>query len=581
MQAHTKQTIRIFWKTCLRYPIKLFVVVFFAILASLAATYAGVVQKQLIDALTNELSFAEIKGIIFHIYAILALMWLSWRIAGYTNANFQTAGKRDLYRKCFEYMHGHSASFFNGNFVGSLVRRINKYERAFEDITDQFFWNLIPTFFSLLLVLIVLWRTNTTIAAIFTIWTLVYLIFSYFYALRRMKYDMHQNELDSKATGFVADTISNQNNLKLFASLGFEQKSFWKLTDEWRKSLMKSWNVGITQEALQGVMMIGVDFIIIYISVKLWSEGKLTIGDIVMIQTFMGRIFDKLWEIGRNIRRLYQGIADANEMTEILLTPHEVVDVKEAKALRVKSGGISFHNVQFGYHRIRPVLNNFNLDINSGEKLALVGPSGGGKSTIVKLLLRFVDIQKGSITIDGQDIAHVTQDSLRKNVALVPQDPILFHRTLLENIRYGKPTATKAEIINAAKQSHCHEFISRLETGYDTYVGERGVKLSGGERQRVAIARAILKNAPILILDEATSSLDSESEQLIQDALHALMKNKTVIVIAHRLSTIMQMDRIVVIEKGKIKEQGKHGELLKMRQGTYQKLWHIQAGGFS
>jgi ATP-binding cassette subfamily B protein len=238
-------------------------------------------------------------------------------------------------------------------------------------------------------------------------------------------------------------------------------------------------------------------------------------------------------------------------------------------------------NVDFAYENSLPVLKKFNLKISPGEKAALIGPSGGGKSTIVKLLLRFTDIQNGQILIDGQNIAQVTQESLRANIALVPQEPILFHRSLLENIRYGKPKATEKEVIAAAKLAHAHEFISKVSEGYDTYVGERGIKLSGGERQRIAIARAILKNAPVLILDEATSSLDSESELYIQDALKKLMLGKTVIVIAHRLSTIMQMDRIIVLENGKVTEEGKHEELLKMEQGTYQKLWGIQAGGFA
>src|SRR6185503_5905380 len=224
-------------------------------------------------------------------------------------------------------------------------------------------------------------------------------------------------------------------------------------------------------------------------------------------------------------------------------------------------------------HSDKAIFKNFNFSINSGERVALVGPSGGGKSTIIKLLLRFHDISKGQIKIDGQDISQVTQESLRRSMAFVPQDPILFHRSLYENIRYGRPSASRDEVLQAAKLAHCHEFILNSRDKYDTLVGERGIKLSGGERQRVAIARAILKNAPILVLDEATSSLDSESEKLIQDALRNLMQNRTTIVIAHRLSTIMQMDRIVVIEKGKIVEQGKHEELVKARQGIYQKLW--------
>jgi ATP-binding cassette subfamily B protein len=263
------------------------------------------------------------------------------------------------------------------------------------------------------------------------------------------------------------------------------------------------------------------------------------------------------------------------------LTPHEIIDVKNANNLAVSQGEIEFKNVNFSYAKGVNILKHFHMVIKPREKIALIGPSGGGKSTIVKLLLRFYDLTSGQILVDKQNLAKVTQNSLREQIAFVPQDPILFHRSLLENIRYGNPLATDEAVIQASKLAHAHEFITGFRQGYQTLVGERGVKLSGGERQRVAIARAILKNAPILVLDEATSSLDSESEMYIQDALKTLMQNKTVIVIAHRLSTIMQMNRIIVIDNGQIIESGKHKELLKLKDGVYQKLWQIQAGGFT
>jgi ATP-binding cassette subfamily B protein len=267
-------------------------------------------------------------------------------------------------------------------------------------------------------------------------------------------------------------------------------------------------------------------------------------------------------------------------MTVTLNTPHEIEDIKNAKQLKVTEGVVAFEDVSFYYHETRKIFENLNFNIERNQKIALVGPSGSGKSTIIKLLLRMHDISAGKISVDGQNISKVTQDSLWKNISLVPQDPILFHRSLLENIRYGKPEATEEEVRQAARLAHCDEFISAFPEKYETHVGERGVKLSGGERQRVAIARAILRNAPILVLDEATSSLDSESESLIQDALNNLMKNKTVIVIAHRLSTIMKMDRIIVLESGKIVEEGTHEELVKKPKGLYKKLWKFQAGGF-
>jgi ABC-type multidrug transport system fused ATPase/permease subunit len=287
-----------------------------------------------------------------------------------------------------------------------------------------------------------------------------------------------------------------------------------------------------------------------------------------------------MWNFGNILRRMYEAFADATEMVDILRTPHEIVDRKDAKKLIVTDGRIEFNELGFNFNETRSVLSDFNLTITGKEKVALVGPSGAGKTTITRLILRFYDVTSGEILIDGQNIAHVTQDSLRDAIAFVPQEPILFHRTLRENIRYGRRDATDEEVIEAARQAHCYEFVMNTPQGFDTYVGERGIKLSGGERQRVAIARAILKNAPILILDEATSSLDSESESLIQDALAKLMVGKTVMAIAHRLSTVMKMDRIIVIEDGRVGMTGTHSELLAHEGSLYKKLWEIQAGGF-
>jgi len=283
---------------------------------------------------------------------------------------------------------------------------------------------------------------------------------------------------------------------------------------------------------------------------------------------------------GKIIRHTYENLADAEEMTKIFNTPHEIQDAPRAKKLKVVKGKIEFREVSFYYNKTRKVFEKFNLLIKGCQRVALIGPSGAGKTTVIKLLLRNHDVFGGKILIDGQDISKVTQESLWQNISLVPQDPILFHRSLMENIRYGKFDATDEEVIEASKLAHCHEFINDLPEKYNTFVGERGIKLSGGERQRVAIARAILRNAPILILDEATSSLDSHSESLIQDALDKLMKDKTVIVIAHRLSTIVKMDRIVFIDNGEIIEDGTHQQLIEIKNGHYRKLWELQAGGF-
>jgi len=287
-----------------------------------------------------------------------------------------------------------------------------------------------------------------------------------------------------------------------------------------------------------------------------------------------------LWDFGRVTRHMYEGFAYCNEMTEILTMRYEVRDRIGAKPLVISDGKISFKKVDFNYNSTRSVLRKLSLDIRAGEKLGVVGHSGAGKSTLVSLLLRYYDLTGGDILIDDQNIAEVTQDSLRKSISLIPQDVMLFHRTIAENIRYGKWDATDQEVRAAAKLAYCDTFIEALPNQYETLVGERGVRLSGGERQRIAIARAILKNAPILILDEATSSLDSGSEAAIQKSLAHLMQGKTTIVIAHRLSTLKQMDRIVVIEDGHVQEEGTHDELIKKKNGRYAELWNLQVGGF-
>ena len=410
--------------------------------------------------------------------------------------------------------------------------------------------------------------------------SLGFFLINYYFSLYKLKYDTQRAQLNSKVTGLLADTITNHLNVKLFTAYNRERGLFKIINSQYQKLQQFTWDLGNYFEAAQALLMIALELGVMYYAISLWQKGTISLGDFVLIQTYLVSIIMRLWNFGRIIRKYYEAMADAEEMTEILEMSHEIVDSKNAQALQIAGGHIEFKEVNFSYNQTREIVSNFNLEIKPKEKIALVGPSGAGKSTIINLLLRNYDISSGKILIDDQKIINVTQESLWQNIALVNQDPVLFHRTLKENISYGQPQANDDEIIQAAKLAHAHDFIESFSDKYGTYVGERGVKLSGGERQRIAIARAILKNAPILVLDEATSSLDSESEELIQDALANLMKDKTVIVIAHRLSTIMKMDRIVVLEEGKIIEQGSHQELLTKKNGLYKKLWKKQVGGF-
>jgi ATP-binding cassette, subfamily B, bacterial len=583
MKSYNRDTLRIYWEHARKYKGQLFLIVLGMIGGSAADSYIPFLYRKLFNSLVeNQAGLNEVYGIVWMIFGTGAVMWFFFRIDTFILDRFQPRVMLDLVNTCFKYLHDHSFNFFNNNFGGSLVRRVGRFERGFEDIFDHLYWHFSSAALKLVLAIVLLYYfVHPALALVMLIWSLVYIAFSYGYAKFKLPYDLEAAAVDSTMTGRVADTITNNMNLKLFGGTFKEFKSFKKLTDKVFKIRFWTWRLSSISDAIQAAFMFILEAVMLFVAVKFWRTGALTVGDFALIQGFMFQIFGRLWDLGRNIKAIYQRLADAEEMTEILMTPHEVQNVKDAKELRVKKGEIEFQGVSFSYEGKQKVFSKFDLKIRPGERVALIGPSGGGKSTIVKLLLRFFDIQSGQIIIDNQDIAKVQQVSLRQSIALVPQEPILFHRSLYNNIAYSRPSATRAEVVQAAKMAHCHEFISKFPEGYDTFVGERGVKLSGGERQRVAIARAIVSNAPILVLDEATSSLDSESEMFIQDSLKNLMAGKTTIVIAHRLSTIMQMDRIVVIENGKVTEEGKHEELVKAKQGTYQKLWEIQAGGFT
>jgi len=550
------------------------------IMAGSLAIIEPLFYKKFFDVLVAGGSREVLVSLLGTILTLYLIEWALWRIAGFINSYFQTRVMGDLSITCFNYLHKHSFSFFNNNFVGSLVKRVNRFYHAFEGVADACTWDLLPIIVDVILVIIVLSTRSPFLGVGLGIWVTIFCLVNYAFSRYKLKYDVERSEMDSKVTGILADTITNHSNVKLFVGYDREKKYFERMTRILNKMRKFTWDISSVFEAFQMLLMICLEIGIFYFAISLWEKGVLTVGDFVLIQAYLLRVFMKLWDVGRIIRRFYEHLADAEEMTEILDQPHDILDVKNAKRLVVSNGQIEYRNVNFYYHKTRKIIDHFNLTIHPQEKIAFVGPSGAGKSTIVKLLLRQHDITDGTIEIDNQRISHITQESLWENISLVPQDPILFHRTLMENIRYGRPDATDGEVKDAAKKAHCHEFINEFPEKYDTYVGERGVKLSGGERQRVAIARAILRNAPILVLDEATSSLDSGSEKMIQDGLDVLMKGKTVIVVAHRLSTIMRMDRIVVIDHGKVMEEGTHVELLKKKKGLYSKLWKLQAGGF-
>jgi ATP-binding cassette subfamily B multidrug efflux pump len=392
------------------------------------------------------------------------------------------------------------------------------------------------------------------------------------------------SETRSNLAGRVVDSYTNISTVKLFARPrdedAFVREAMDELTEAHRRQLRLMTLLGFSLAILNAAMVVGTGGVAIW----LWSGDRIAVGTVAMALPLTWHIAAIAGWVAQNVTTIFENIGVVQEGMRSIAVPRQMTDLPGAAPLRVDRGAVRFENVRFGYGTARGVLHGIDLAVTPGERVGLVGPSGAGKSTLVNLLLRFYDIESGRILIDGQDVARVTQESLRAHIAMVTQDTSLLHRSIRDNIRYGRPQASEWEVRRAAAQAHAIEFIEGLEDwngrhGFDAHVGERGVKLSGGQRQRVALARVILKDAPILVLDEATSSLDSEVEAAIQEQLESLMRGRTVIAIAHRLSTIARLDRLVVLDQGRIVEEGSHAQLL-AADGTYARLWRRQSGGF-
>ena len=540
--------------------------------------------KKIIDVISSPgtdhtLFRGTLFWLIFLIICLHLLAVLLARSGKFLYFTFQTNVIRELRNFTFQKIEQNSHTFFSNTFAGSLVTKARRFIGSFEVIFDIFIYDFLVFFVILTGVFVFIFRESIVIGLVFLASILINIIIISFFIQKKTKYDILEAAQDSRISGRLADVFSNISAVKFFSARDSEIVSFRKYTDEGALRSRNAWFWGWKIELVQGIFFLVVQSTILYLMITFWLKDQISTGTVVLIQTYMAIVFDRLWNFGNSLTKFMKSISDMKEMVDIFDIVPDILDPQNPEKLSIKVGHIIFQDVYFKYHLSEEVLSNFNLEIKPGERVGVVGHSGAGKSTITKLLLRFNDITSGTITIDGQDISNITQDDLRSVISYVPQEPILFHRSIKENISYGKPDASEQEIIEVAKKAHAHEFISKLNKGYDTKVGERGVKLSGGERQRVAIARAMLKDSPILILDEATSSLDSISESYIQEAFNKLMEGKTTIVIAHRLSTIQKMDRIIVLDEGKIVEEGTHKKLLE-KKGFYANLWGHQTGGF-
>ena len=548
---------------------------------------APILYKRIMDIVSGGGNSAEVSTALINtvlvLGGVLILYNLFYRIADYTMTHSQSHMLKDVADDAFARVERHSYEFFSNTFTGTLVAKVRRYINAFETIYDQFVFAVWMNGLSLLFGLAVLAYFSWPLGTVLLVWLVLYIGITALFVKKKMKKDLLTAEANSMTTGVLSDTITNILNVKMFASHTRELSYFTEATDLEEKRRRDAWYFQNTQFLFQGYFIALFEFAGMFAAVHLWLNGLISAGTIILMQIYIFTSFDVVWNIGRNSAKVMRALAEAKEMVDIFEKPVAVKDPQNPEKCKISEGEIKIKNISFLYGEDEgegtAVFKKFSLHIASGEKVGLVGPSGAGKSTVTKLLLRFADVQEGKILIDGQDISRITQSDLRSKIAYVPQDPILFHRTLRENISYSNPQATEKEIISAAKRSHSHEFIKSFSKGYDTYVGERGVKLSGGERQRVAIARAMLKGAPVLILDEATSSLDSISEHHIQEAFDELMKGRTTLVIAHRLSTIQKMDRIIVFDKGAVVEDGTHKKLI-AKKGLYYRLWKQQSHGF-
>ncbi len=544
----------------------------------LSSTVSPLIFKKIVDAFSVvDISRNELLNLFYLFAGNILVFNIFFRTGDYLIVYFEAHGLKEIAKKLFAHLSKYSYDFYINNFSGSLVAKSKRYISAFEGIVDRIVLDFFLTFIKITTILVILIYEIPKIALFLAIWFVFYIFILRFFILKKMKLDLEKSKTDSKFTGSLADNFTNILNIKIFSKGSNETERFNKDVDMNFNARYKSWIFSNHQLLFQGMMIAFLQIGSMYYLIDIYLKGLITAGVVVLVQTYLFILFDVFWSLSRSIGRFINDLSDAKEMVDILDKEIEIKDPINPEILKQGRGDIEFKNVDFEYLEGSEVFTNFNLKIKSGEKIGLVGHSGSGKSTITKMLLRFADVKGGEILVDGQNIKNITQDDLRSKISYVPQESILFHRSIGENIGYSKENANQEEIIQSAKKAHAHEFISNLQNGYDTLVGERGVKLSGGERQRIAIARAMLKDVPILILDEATSSLDSISEKYIQESLDLLMKDKTTIVIAHRLSTILKMDRILVLEKGQIIEQGTHNELLS-KNGPYAKLWNHQTG---
>ena len=548
------------------------------IIVSIDANVRPYLIKYLIDS-TIKPSSISVWYIVAAFAAFEILKMAAWSFSDWLVVRFYSPLRVQIISVFTDKISHYPYVFFQNRLSGSIVAKIGDAFNYVHKIIFIANYEFLQFAFTVIITLVLLAYVHILFALGLLLWVATFLAITYFGLRNVVPLSKTYAESKSLVFGHLADYLSNILNVKLFGRFGFEKQSFHKSSQSFIEKAQAEGYYLMNFYIVQGIIVSIYTIAFLIFLIDLHGKNIVTPGDFTLVFMLNFRMFDKLYSISHMLRDFVENWGAVDQSLIMLENTPEIRDKPDAKDLLVEKGCINFDKVKYNYNDSEVIFQNKSVEIGAGQKVGLVGYSGGGKSTFVNLIIRLYDVSHGVITIDGQNIQEVTQDSLRCAIGMVPQDPTLFHRSLMDNIRYGSIDASDDEVVEAARRAHAHEFISRLPCGYDSLVGDRGIRLSGGQRQRIAIARAILKNAPILILDEATSQLDSLTESDIQESLWDLMQGKTAIVVAHRLSTLLHMDRILVFDKGEIVEDGSHQQLL-AKEGLYKTLWDAQVGGF-